>query len=59
MAGYGVAQRKSEKQPRMGRPEKHACPCGILITKSQTLCTMCEDEIFFAAEVEQVENERG
>lgn len=58
MAGYGVAQRKSEKQPRNTRPEKPACPCGILITASQTLCTVCEGEIFFAAQAEQ-ENDRG
>lgn len=56
MAGFGVAERKL----RTLQANPHVCgACGGRVSKHETLCQSCKDDVFFTAVCVQVENEKS
>jgi len=56
MAGYGTQERKVERETRAN---PHVCgACGGRVSKHDTLCQSCKDDVFFNVVCVQVENEK-
>jgi hypothetical protein len=57
MAGYGTQERKTERETKAN---PHQCgACGGRVSKHETLCQSCKDDVFFSSIAYQVENEKS